>query len=183
MSSFKQFFTLRGCEHFFEETPKHQFDVLGPPNTPPTPREKQSIFEEKATLCWQFDTKTSTEVLIFPNKEWCCEHIFQVNEITFSKFLVLYRLKSPNFYRKVTKKAKFYRVLRSKGIWIHTSKKLRIQVRIRNQNPGQSGPDPGPNQDSGKKGPDLDPCFIYLLNFVAFIHLTKKVRAEQKWLQ
>ncbi len=95
---------------------------------------------------------------------------------------MFYCSKCPNFYRKVIKQSKFYRVLGGRGIRIRRSKNLRIRVRIRNKNLGQYGPDPGPESGSGQEGPGSRFLFysFVCLNFVAFTHLTKKVRAEAK---
>ncbi len=42
---------------------------------------------------------------------------------------------------------------------------MRIRGRTRNQNPGQSGPDPGPESVPGQEWPDPDSGFFFVFDF------------------
>jgi hypothetical protein len=55
---------------------------------------------------------------------------------------------------------------------------------IRNQNPGQSGPDPGPESVPGQGWPDPDSCFFFFFEFsfnlMPLNHEKERCRAKAK---
>jgi hypothetical protein len=57
---------------------------------------------------------------------------------------------------------------------------MRIRGRTRNQNPGQGGPDPGPESVPGQGWPDPDFVFDFSLVLMPLDHEKKGVEQEQK---
>jgi hypothetical protein len=60
----------------------------------------------------------------------------------------------------------------------------RIRGRTRNQNPGQSGPDPGPESVPGQGWPDPDSGFFFVFDFFLVLmpldHEKEGVEQKQK---
>jgi hypothetical protein len=61
---------------------------------------------------------------------------------------------------------------------------MRIRGRTRNQNPGQCGPDPGPESVPGQGWLDLDSCFFFIFDFSLVLmpldHGKERCRAKAK---
>jgi hypothetical protein len=61
---------------------------------------------------------------------------------------------------------------------------MQIRGRTRNQNPGQSGLDPGPKSVPGQGWPDPDSCFFFIFDFsfslMPLNHEKERCRAKAK---